>query len=550
MGGQTWPPIFVPIRSAHSVYWRIMSNEQNVSSASFVPALCLGVLVFVSGAAVMIYEFIAVRMLQRFFGSSLEVWSAEISVCLLGLAAGYSLGGWMADRFRSWAPLGVVLCIAGFSAVFMEPIVVKTAEHVAQSEVMRWWEPLVASAAATLVPLLALGTVMPQAIRLAVTRLDRVGSSAGRIAALSTLGSICGTMATSTLFVTWGVRESLYATCAALVVGGVFIVFAHFAARRKTAPVAALIVASAPFLAPAAFAQTIYENYSAYHHILVRDEAEKRILYFDSSPQSTMFKTDAYAGGFEYTEFFYAPLVLDPTTKSVLFVGLGGGTGPKYFLKHYPEMKIEVSEIDPAVVKVAKQYFELPEDPRLRIVTIDGRTFIQRTKQTYGAIIMDAYASGPNGAYLPYHLATQEFFRSAFDRIENGGCLVYNVMGEYGGSNDNIVRGMLQTLESVFQKVYVFQAESSWNTVYLAQKIDPAKLAPNGTRDGKGWPDGPWLAHPADLSDLAAQLAAKGNYLPPNFPKRLTQFSAAHTAARDGKLYTDNNAPVDIAQGR
>ena len=183
-------------------------------------ALCLGVLVFVSGAAVMIYEFIAVRMLQRFFGSSLEVWSAEISVCLLGLAAGYSLGGWVADRFRSWAPLGVALCIAGISALFMEPIVVWTAERVAEGETMRWWEPLIASAAATLAPLLALGTVMPQAIRLAVTQMERLGAGAGRIAALSTLGSICGTLATSTLFVQWGVRESLYATCATLLAGG------------------------------------------------------------------------------------------------------------------------------------------------------------------------------------------------------------------------------------------------------------------------------------------------------------------------------------------
>lgn len=546
-----WPPLF------HSESFQFigytgcrMANERLQSPATIAPALCLGILVFVSGAAVMIYEFIAVRMLQRFFGSSLEVWSAEISVCLLGLAAGYSLGGWLADRYRSWAPLGVVLCIAGVSAIFMEPIVIKTAEHVARGEVMRWWEPLVASAAATLAPLLALGTVMPQAIRLAVTRMDTVGSRAGRIAALSTLGSICGTMATSSLFVAWGVRESLYATCATLVAGGLLIVIVHFATRRRAVPAAALIGIAALFASHASDAQTIYENYSAYHHILVRDEHEKRILYFDSSPQSTMSKADAYAGGFEYTEFFYAPIVLDPTIKSVLFVGLGGGTGPKGFLKHYPEMKVEVSEIDPAVVKVAKTYFELPEEPRLRIVTIDGRTFIQRTQQKYGAIVMDAYASGPNGAYLPYHLATQEFFRGAYERIENGGCLVYNVMGEYGGSNDNIVRGMLRTLESVFQKVYVFQAESSWNTVYVAQKIDPAKLAPNGTRDGKGWPEGPWLAHPADLPELAGTLTKQGIYLPANFPKRLTQFSAAHTATRDGTLYTDNNAPVDIAQGR
>lgn len=524
-----------------------MPNAESTPS-SIVAVTCLGALVFVSGAAVMIFEFIAVRMLQRFFGSSLEVWSAEISVCLLGLAVGYTLGGWLADRYRSWTPLGVALCIGGGAALFMEPIVVRTAEHVAGAEAMRWWEPLVASAAATLVPLLALGTVMPQAIRLAVTRIDRVGSGSGRVAALSTIGSICGTLATSSLFVQWGVRESLYTTCGVLIVGGTFIVATRMV--RGTAATSAGLALFALFASQAAGAQTIYENYSAYHHILVRDEGDRRVLYFDSSPQSTMNKQDAYTGGFEYTDFFHAPLLLDPSITSVLFVGLGGGTGPKSFLKNYPALRIDVSEIDPAVVKVAKKYFEVPEDPRLRIVTIDGRTFIQRTKQTYGAIVMDAYASGPNGAYLPYHLATQEFFAAAYERIANGGCLVYNVMGVYGGANDGLVRGMLRTLESVFQTVYVFQAESSWNTVYVAQKIDAGKLAANGTRDGKAWPDGPWLAHPVDLKDLATKQIEQGRYAPPGFPHRLTQYSAAQQAKRDGKLYTDNNAPVDIAQGR
>ncbi|MCC6154092.1 MAG: fused MFS/spermidine synthase [Candidatus Hydrogenedentes bacterium] len=522
-------------------------SVQNQSS-SFLPGLCLGILVFVSGAAVMIYEFIAVRMLQRFYGSSLEVWSAEISVCLLGLAAGYSLGGLLADRYRSWLPLGIVLIIAGITASFMEPIVMRMGESVAQSEMMRWWEPLVASAAATLAPLLALGTVMPQAIRLAVTRIEKLGAGAGRIAALSTIGSICGTLATSTLFVQWGVRESLYATCGVLIAGGILIMIVHFATRRMAAAISS--ASAILLLSQVATAQTIYEDYSAYHHILVHDEDGKRVLYFDSSPQTTMNTNDTSTGGFEYTDFFYTPLVLNPTMKSALFVGLGGGTGPKAFLKHFPDMKIDVSEIDPAVVKVAKKYFEVPEDSRLRIVTIDGRTFIQRSKQTYGAIIMDAYASGPNGAYLPYHLATEEFFNAAKERIENGGCLVYNVMGEYGGSNDKIVRGMVKTLEAVFQHVYVFQAESSWNTVFVAQKIDHTKLAANGTVDGKVWPEGPWMAHPANLSDLAAKLIAQDKKFPADFVKRLTQYSAANSSPRDGTLYTDNNAPVDIAQGR
>lgn len=526
------------------------STSISVPRRSPLESLALIFIVFTSGAAVMIFEFIAVRMLQRFYGSSLDVWAAEISVCLVALALGYSLGGYLADRFHSWKILGAALVIAGASAIFMEQLVVWSAQALISGETMRWWEPLAASAIATFVPLLALGTVMPQAIRLHVRRFERVGASAGRVAAVSTVGSVCGTLATSSLFVQWGVRESLYVTCADLIALGVIIMLVQIAYNRVRRHAALVLI---PLCASAAPAQenVLFEDYTAYHHILVKDEGPRRVMYFDSSPQSTMNINDPYTGGFEYTDYFHVPLVIDPTMTSVLFVGLGGGSGPKSFLKSYPNLKkIEVVEIDPDVVKVAKRFFSVPEDPKLRIITTDGRTFLQRSSQKYGAIIMDAYGSGPNGAYLPYHLATVEFFEAAWERLENGGCLVYNVMGTYGGSNDDIVRGMVVTLENVFQHVYVFQAGSSWNTVYLAQKIDYDKLAPNNTRDGKGWPEGPWMSHPADLPALAAELAQSGVYVHTGLAQRMTQFSRAHTARRNGRLFTDNNAPVDIAPGR
>ncbi|MCC6486422.1 MAG: fused MFS/spermidine synthase, partial [Candidatus Hydrogenedentes bacterium] len=415
-------------------------------------------------------------------------------------------------------------------------------------ELVGWWEPLLYAGVCTFLPLLALGTVMPQAIGLAVRRLDRVGSSAGWIATVSTGGSICGALFAAMLFIPWGVRESLYATSAVLVLTGVIIIAAAVLRGRRAA--ACLLILGGLLLPSTSHAQIIFEKYSAYHHILVKDDGNKRVLLFDDSPQTTMDLRDPYEGGFEYTDFFHVPMALDPTIKSALFVGLGGGTGPKKFLRNYPEMQIDVAEIDPEVVKAAKRFFDVPEDTRLRIVTTDGRTFLQRARKTYGTIIMDAYGSGPNGAYLPYHLATLEFFRVAYEHIENGGSLVYNVMGTFGGDNDDIVRGMVATLEQVFQFVYVFEAESSYNTVFVAQKIVETALAENRTRDGVPWPGGPWFAHPADFSQLTAALAQQGRYLPPSYPNRLTQVSEAQAAPRNGTVYTDNNAPVDLAPGR
>jgi hypothetical protein len=163
---------------------------------------------------------------------------------------------------------------------------------------------------------------------------------------------------------------------------------------------------------------------------------------------------------------------------------------------------------------------------------------------------MDAYASGPYGAYIPYHLVTQEFFQLAWHRLENGGCLVYNVVGAYGGELDEVVRAVYSTLWTTFQAVYAFEAVSSTNTVFVAQKIGSA-----GTRTGEGyaWPQGPWLRHPlstAELTSLARISLTSGLMKAPSLEQRVTQFSGIQGTTPTGAIYTDNYAPVDIARGR
>lgn len=320
---------------------------------------------------------------------------------------------------------------------------------------------------------------------------------------------------------------------------------------RKAVPIwaCAALLAATP-----ARAQIIFETYSNYHHILVQDQGGIRTLFFDQYPQSLMSLRDPAQGAFEYIDFFHLPMVLDPTITRVLMLGLGGGSAPKIFLRTYPNMIVEVAEIDPVVQQVAKQYFFLPDDPRLRVTIADGRVHLQRSRGPYGAIFLDAYGSGPQGAYLPYHLATQEFFRLVWDRLENGGIMAYNAVGAYGGLNDDVIRHLLRTMESVFQSVYVFQAASSINTLYIAQKIDPPKLAPNGTRGGKAWPEGPWLQHPLGTLQWRQLIQGfpmqkLGAPLPP-LAQRINQVSRAQSAPRTGQILTDNYAPVDLAPGR
>ncbi len=527
--------------------WMSDRNEDMGDPRTLLTTGALAVVVFVSGASVMIYEFVAVRFLQRSFGSLLDVWACEIAICMAGLAFGYAIGGMLADRLRSWPMLGVVLLVAALTALPMETLAVSMGDWMLERE-EAWWHPL-AAASSSFLPLLALGTIMPQAVRLYVRRLEGVGAATGWMAFTSTSGSIVGVLLTTMkFFPKYGVVETLFGTSAVLGGLGVMVLLVSGGLRwsRRAIPAAVLVLA----VGGAAAAQdVIFEKYSAYHHILVVDSGDERSLRFDNTRQSIMLKSNPYAGGFEYLDFFHLPVMLNPGTESALFIGLGGGTGPKAFLKDYPRMRIEVAEIDPMVVQVARDFFALPDDPRLKIYMNDGRMHLRRSKKTFGIIFMDAYGVGRYGASIPFHLVTREFFEIARKHLNHGGSLVYNVMGTHAGHNAQTIAGVHATLAEVFDTVYMFEAGSSANTVFVAQKLDPPD--PNAATP-KAWPESPWLdamLSADDLSTMAQGLLREGVIKLESLPVRLRQLSKGHGAAPSGPIFTDNYAPVDVSPG-
>ena len=225
--------------------------------------LCVGV----SGASVMVYEFIAVRILQRYFGGTLDVWASEISVCLAGLAIGYVLGGMLADRLKHpGLSLGSGLVVAGVLSLFMEQLIVNTYEMLpepdfdsATGSLMKWWEPLLVASVSSFVPFIGLGFVMPTATRLHVRDIDHVGTSVGWIAAMSTIGSIVGALATANYLIpVVGVRESLYLTSIILILMGAALIVPALVWKPRAAAVLLLLGAS-----PLANAQLVFEDYSA-----------------------------------------------------------------------------------------------------------------------------------------------------------------------------------------------------------------------------------------------------------------------------------------------
>jgi spermidine synthase len=199
----------------------------------------------------------------------------------------------------------------------------------------------------------------------------------------------------------------------------------------------------------------IYTCASAYHAITVTEIGYRRILRFEHNRQSSMYTDDPYETDFEYPGYFHLALAIRPDSTRTLVIGLGGGTVVKRMWRDYPDMRIDAVEIDPAVVDVARRFFALPDDVRIRVVTGDGRRFLETTPERYDIVIIDAFDDGS----VPVPLRTEECLRAVRDRLEEGGVIVYNVIGTLTGDRSKPIRGLYRQLAGVWRHVWVFVIE-------------------------------------------------------------------------------------------
>jgi len=176
-------------------------------------------------------------------------------------------------------------------------------------------------------------------------------------------------------------------------------------------------------------AKVIHSERSLYRNIIVEEQGNQRCLKFNTKSsktnQSCIYKDDPKKLVFNYTKLVFSSLLMIDDPKSVLIIGLGGGTLSNTIHELYPNAVIDNVEIDPAVTKVARQYFDFIENDQISAVTQDGRIFIKRAslkKQKYDWIILDAF----NGDYIPEHLLTKEFFEETKSILSDNGIISAN----------------------------------------------------------------------------------------------------------------------------
>jgi spermidine synthase len=282
-----------------------------------------------------------------------------------------------------------------------------------------------------------------------------------------------------------------------------------------------------------ATADVVYEVTSPYHHIRVLEQDGMRTLCFDDATESRMSIEQPLTGHFEYTEYFHMPFLWNAKISNVLMVGLGGASAQRSFEHYYPDLSVETVEIDPNVLRVAKNYFNLVENDRQKVHVEDGRVYLRRTTSKYNLIIMDAYLAGRYGSGIPQHLATKEFFEIVRDHLTTNGIVAYNVIGTISDWHADIVGAIYRTLKTIFPQVYMFPATSSRNVVLVAT-LSPTSVGI------------------ATLRQRAAYLVQTQKVTVPGFVQRIESFRAAPPMnAYQSPVLTDDFAPVEglSAQG-
>jgi spermidine synthase len=464
-----------------------------------------------TGAVVMAMELTAFRLYAPYFGNSIYVWGSMISVVMLALAVGYGLGGWIADRSLTDSVLYLVILGSGFYQLVIV--------FVQRPVMMKLWQmgdfagPVLATVIIFAPPMMALAMTSPFVIRL-LAHAGHVGITVGRVFALSTAGSIAGVLGTSFyLAPKFGTRMTLEILCAASIVigaGGLMI-------RRKAAvlfvlPVGLFLVVPAP-RPPAGI---IWSGESAYNRIVVVEAKGFRALVLNNSRFfQTIEKIGSASSGYYLDEFALGPVIVQ--AKSLLVLGMGAGRSIEVTRAVAPEMEVDAVEIDPEVVRVAGEFFGLPQsDPRLRVHIADARPWLAGYAAKSDLVHVDLFQGGP---YVPFYLTTVEFFRLVRSRMTDGGLLIVNVYDI--SAKQELLDAMGATMREVFPSVEKLSTDGGNHILFaFAEKHELSETVAR-LRQGAG---------PVWVRELAQKAAGE-----------IVEFEPKAGAV----IFTDDKAPVE-----
>ena len=505
--------------------------------ARTLPKSYLYAIAFASGMTTLAVELSASRLLGSVFGSSNLVWANVIGLMLLYLTVGYFIGGRWADRSpRASTLLQIILWAAFLSALIpiaARPILSRAAQAVFGAEAALALGSFISILILFSIPITLLGMVSPFVIRLAVRDIASSGKIAGQIYAISTLGSLFGTFLPVLLLIPELGTTRTFLLFAAILFAFAFIGLLHIDRRRALRhlwmppliTLLALQLLDGPLRPPAAKASLRYDRESAYNYIQVQeDDAGFRYLYLNEGQgiHSQWHADQLFYGGtwdfFLAGPYFNPPPFRPEQMTSLLLIGLAAGTIARQHSAVYDGIEIDGIEIDPAIIAAGAEFFDMNAAamPNLTVYAQDGRYMLSQLERQYSAIAIDAYRP----PYIPWHLATLEFFAEVKARLTADGVLIINV-----GRTDTdrrLVDALTHTLSFVYPSIHAIDVPRSFNTILVA------------------------TVQPTQASNLQANLADPRAAIEPPLADILSQAAAAIVPlGTSDTLFTDDRAPIE-----
>ena len=427
-----------------------------------------GLTAFLCGAMVMILEMTGSRMLAPYLGTSLIVWTSLIGVVLASLSFGYWYGGILADRYPTPYLLAKIIFAAGLAVAMVGGTYTFILEPLSSGTLNLYIAALLAATVLFAVPGALLGIVSPFLARLAIDDVGSSGRTIGRLYALSSIGSILGTFLGGFVLVSLLKTGTILFLIAAVLVLVAF--FLQFPAPKVPNQAATTILALL-FAVAGCWYQTFgysllpegIHRETPYNHIRVYDSFEGRMRSYQTDPgnysQATMIvgQPELLASRYlRYTDlaFFYRPEI-----RNIAVIGGGGYCLPKYLLATRSAVEVDVVEIDPGVTAVAREFFELKDDPRLNIFHEDARRFLRRTKnetKKYDLLFGDAFNSNYG---IPFHLLTKESLEEIASRLGDDGIYMVNIIASAEGPRGKLFQAFHRTLSIVFPQTAVFMVD-------------------------------------------------------------------------------------------
>jgi predicted membrane-bound spermidine synthase len=481
--------------------------------------LRLPVLVFVVGTGSLGAEIAAVRLLAPYFGASTIVWANTIGVVLVALSVGYWVGGRLADRHPHMRGLcllaltaAVLLALVPFAAGPLLHLGVDALDEISAGAFLG---SLLAVLVLVAVPVLLLGAVSPYALRLAVSTVEEAGTVAGRLYALSTAGSLVGTLLSALVLIPLvGTRRTFLVF--ALAISLCAVAGLRPARRFALAPAAIAALIALPVGTLKAQSQTgrvIHEAETQYQYArVVQAAGGTRYLELNEGQA----EHSVYHPNTVLTDDYWDGMLVLPLTasnrppKRMAILGNAAGTTSRAYGHFFPRTRIDGVEIDPELTRIGRRWFGM-NNPRLTVHGEDARPFLRRTKTRYDVIVVDAYRQ----PYIPFYLTTREFFRLVRDRLVPGGVMIVNI-GHPEGSDR-------------LEKVLTASAREA-----LPHELrDPIEPTNTLLVAGRG---------PVS----AARLAAAVPHLPAGLrPTARAALGRVAAPLRGGAVYTDDKAPVE-----